>query len=220
MSVVKLEPHQLREAQAVTLAIPRRRYGAWARILFTLMDVLYGKRSSLAKFRVLEVIARVPYQAWEHVAYVAITHVYSKPDFARRVFDRVRESREQQDNEQYHLLILEELTHRAGGREGYLRYRVIPQAIAFFYYQLSWLLFVVKPRWSYSLNADFECHAEHEYMTYVDDHPELEDQPAEHSFEAEYGTFDSLADLLRQIGHDERMHKDESVAHMGEARFR
>ena len=220
MAVVRLEPDQLREEQAATLASPRRRYGMWARMLFTAMDVLYGKQRSLAKFRVLEIIARVPYQAWEHVAYVAITHAYRKPDFAMRVFERVRESREQQDNEQYHLLILEELTHRAGGREGYIRYRVIPQILAFFYYQLAWFLFVIKPRWSYALNADFEDHAEHEYMTFVAEHSELEDQSAEHSFEAEYGRFASLADLLRQIGHDERMHKDESLQHMKEARFR
>jgi hypothetical protein len=38
--------------------------------------------------------------------------------------------------------------------------------------------------------------------------------------EAEYGRFASLADLLRQIGHDERMHKDESLQHMKEPRFR
>ena len=203
----------------MTLASPRRRPGMAARMLFAVMDLLYGKQRSLAKFRVLEIIARVPYQAWEHVAYVAITHVYSKPDFARRIFERIRESREQQDNEQYHLLILEELTHRAGLPEGYVRYRVIPQILAFVYYQLSWILFVVKPRWSYALNADFEDHAEHEYMTYVADHPELDDQPAEHSFEVEYGAFASLGDLLRQIGHDERMHKNESLDHMQEPRF-
>jgi hypothetical protein len=32
-------------------------------------------------------------------------------------------------------------------------------------------------------------------------------------------TFDSLADLFRQIGHDERVRKEESLARMTEPRF-
>ncbi|MDQ3176938.1 MAG: hypothetical protein M3Q72_05225 [Actinomycetota bacterium] len=51
----------------------------------------------------------------------------------------MHESREQQDNEQWHLLILEELVADEGGREPFIRYRVIPQIIAFAYYQLSWV---------------------------------------------------------------------------------
>ena len=37
-----------------------------------------------------------------------------------------------------------------------------------------------------------------------------------------YGCFDSLADLFRNIGLDERMHKEESLAHIvkANARFR
>ena len=43
------------------------------------MDFLYGRGRTLSKFKVLEVIARVPYQAWEHVAYIALTHKYGRP---------------------------------------------------------------------------------------------------------------------------------------------
>jgi hypothetical protein len=39
-------------------------------------------------------------------------------------------------------------------------------------------------------------------------------------FADEYGRFESLADLFCQIGHDERVHKDDSLARMGEPRFR
>ena len=97
-------------AQRTTLATPRRHAGLAARALFVLMDVVYGTPRTLEKFRVLELVARVPYQAWENVAYVAVTHTAREPGFARRVFDRVRSSRWEQDNEQWHLLILEELT--------------------------------------------------------------------------------------------------------------
>jgi hypothetical protein len=214
-----LDPVALRAAQAMTLASPRRPYCIPARVLFTGMNVIYGRRRTLSKFKVLELIARVPYQAWEQVAYIAVTHVYPRPQLARRIHDRVVECRGQQDNEQIHLLILEELIAGSGRREGRLRYYWIPQMIAFVYYQLSWLLYVLRPAWSYQLNADFEDHAEHEYMALVGEHPEWETTPFVSAFAADYGEFDCLADLFRQIGHDERVHKLESERQMSMARF-
>jgi len=216
----KLSRQQLRAEQERTLATPRRDYQPAARALFRLMDAVYGEPPSLSKFKVLEVVARVPYQAWENVAYIAVTHRYSRPGFARRIFGRVQESRHQQDNEQWHLLILEELVEASGRRESVLRYRVVPQVLACAYYWLSWLLYTLRPAWSYSLNADFEDHAEHEYAEFVRDNPGLEDQRFEGQFAAEYGRFESVADLLRQIAHDERVHKHESLARMEDPRFR
>lgn len=215
----RLTSEQLAAEQQRTLESPRRRASPAAALLFALMDVLYGRGRTLAKFRVLEVIARVPYQAWEHVAYVAVTHKYADPRFARRIFDRVAESRNQQDNEQWHLLILEELLAEEGRRESFVRYRLAPQVIAFAYYQLSWLLYVVKPRWSYRLNADFEDHAEHEYALFVAENPHLDDRPYEGLFADEYGRFDTLSDLFRQIGYDERVHKLDSIEAMERPRF-
>src|SRR5262245_37355822 len=95
----------LRAAEKETLAAPAPQHGLLARMLFRTLDLVYGRKGSLEKFVVLELVARVPYQAWENVGYVAISHTASHPQFARRVFDYVRESRAQQDNEQWHLLI-------------------------------------------------------------------------------------------------------------------
>jgi hypothetical protein len=209
----------LAKAQAESLATPRRRYGLAARALFLTMDLVYGKRRSLLKFRVLELIARVPYQAWEQVAYVAITHTGAQPGFARRIHDRVMETRAQQDNEQWHLLILTELIDRRDERTAFVRHRLLPQIIALLYYHLAWALYVVRPAWSYRLNADFEDHAEHEYMEYVAEHPELDAAPYDSEFTDEHGSFASLGDLFRQIGYDERVHKNESLAQMAQPRF-
>ena len=183
------------------------------------MDLVYGKKRTLSKFKVLEIIARVPYQSWEHVAYIAMTHTYSTPGFARRVFEFVKESRDQQDNEQWHLLILEELVQKKGVKENFLFARVIPQLLAFFYYHVSWILYVIQPRLSYALNADFEDHAEHEYMLFVRENPAFENLPFSSDFEADYGRFASLADLFRQIGVDERHHKEESLNRIAHPRF-
>ena len=214
-----MQMENLKKEQEITLGNPRRSYGLLARFLFLWMDAFYGRRKTLSKFKVLEVIARVPYQSWEHVAYIAMTHTYAAPTFARRIFDFVRESRAQQDNEQWHLLILEELVQKKGVREGFFFYRILPQFMAFFYYHVSWLLYVMKPRWSYALNADFEDHAEHEYMEFVQENPAFEKEPFESEFAGDYGRFENLADLLRNIGLDERHHKDESLARIENARF-
>ena len=127
------------------------------------MDVVYGSERTLEKFRVLELVARVPYQAWENVAYVAVTQTAREPGFARRVFDRVRINRWEQDNEQW--------------------------------------------------------HAEHEYALLVQEHPEWDTMVFDSNFTAEFGQYDSRADLFRQIGYDERLHKLQSEATMTSPRF-
>ncbi|HBP90162.1 MAG TPA: alternative oxidase [Nitrospirales bacterium] len=214
-----LSAEQLHKEQVNTLASPPIRYGILARILFWTMDVLYGRQRTWNKFKILELIARVPYQAWEHVAYIAITHSSHQADFARRIFDRVQESRHQQDNEQWHLLILEEWTHRHGIREEFLRHRVLPQIIACVYYHISWLLYVINPSLSYQLNREFEDHAEREYMKFVQEHPEFDREPFDSCFKEEYGNFATMGDVLRQIGYDERLHKEDSQLKIDRARF-
>ena len=111
----KLSAAELRMAQAQTLRAPRFDYSIPAKLLFWMVDVIYGRPRSLRKFVVLEIVARVPYQAWERAAYGALTRVHRRLRLAGRIFERVVETRAQQDNEQYHLLILEELAQRAAG---------------------------------------------------------------------------------------------------------
>jgi len=215
----RLDHDDLVREQLASKDSPRRRYSLSAKALFTVMDTLYGRERTLEKFRVLELVARVPYQAWENVAYVAVTHTARQPGFARRVFDTVRLARWEQDNEQWHLLILEELI---AGRQRltFVRHRVVPQVLAFGYYQLSWFMYVVRPASSYRLNADFEDHAEHEYAALVDEHPEWETTPFTSTFADDFGQYASLADLFRQICYDERLHKLESEARMRDPRFK
>ncbi len=219
----RLEHGRLVEEQRVTLASPRRDASLSARALFAFMDLAYGTERTLEKFRVLELVARVPYQAWENVGYVAVTHTAREPGFARRVFDRVRVNRWEQDNEQWHLLILEEMLteqYTSGTKPiGWFRSRVLPQLMAFAYYQLSWITYAIKPAWSYRLNADFEDHAEHEYALLVEEHPDWETTPFVSGFNEDFGHYDSLADLFRQIGYDERLHKLQSESALAKPRF-
>jgi hypothetical protein len=73
------------------------------------------------------------------------------------------------------------------------------------------MLYLVRPAWSYRLNADFEDHAEHEYAAFVAEHPEFEHERCSCTIAADYGIFDSFADVIRQISLDERHHKLESL---------
>ena len=52
-------------------------------------------------------------------------------------------------------------------------------------------------------------------MYLVTEHPEWETTP----FDSDYGSFASVADLFRQIGHDERFHKEGSIAALASPRF-
>jgi len=210
----KLDRRRLRVEQQRTLDTPRRRYSVAARGLFLVMDLLYGRKRTLGKFRVLEIVARVPYQTWQTVTYKQISKQHRNPHAIRRLYDRVLAFRSQQDNEQWHLMILSELVARSGKRESKVWYDVLPRLIAFGYWHFAWLLYAIKPEWSHRLNADFEDHAEHEYALLVAENPQWEITPYRSYVAADYGTFASLADLFRQIGHDERLHKQESEQHL------
>jgi ubiquinol oxidase len=214
----KLDSVQLRLAQLETLDTPRMNYGLLAKMMFKPVDLIYGKQGSFTKFAMLEVIARVPYQAWERMGYWAVHRHAGQSVLAKRVFERIVEARSDQDNEQWHLLIMQDLIQRNGIKQNWLLHKVAPWFISFFYYHVSWILFLLKPEWSYKLNAEFEDHAEHEYMTFVAENPELEFMPDPGTYAAEYGRYDSVADLLRQIGHDERTHKLDSLENLDDPR--
>ena len=215
-----LSAQDRRKEQEVTMSSPRRNYSIGAKILFASLNAIYGKRKTLSKFKVLELVARVPYQSWEQVAYIAITHISDRISTARRIHDRVIKARKQQDNEQWHLLILEELISERNIKENRILYTLLPQIIAFLYYQVSVVLYIIRPAWNYRLNTDFEDHAEHEYMALVAENPDWETVPFKSVLAPDYGNYESLADLFCQIGYAERIHKQESEYHMVEPRFR
>ncbi len=111
------------------------------------------------------------------------------------------------------------MIQKKGIKENVFLFLVLPQMMAFIYYHISWLLYVMKPGWSYGLNADFEDHAEHEYMNFVKENPAFETEPFESEFKKDYGNLETLAGLFRRIGLDERMHKEESLLRMERPRF-
>ena len=207
-----LTPVALRVEQHITLNAPRRRPNPLIVVLNLLIGLLYGRRSSLEKFLVLEHLAQVPYRSWERVAQRRIARTHGRSGLARRIQVRVAEARIQHDNEQWHMLVLEDLVARRRHRLPRFRFRVLPRLLAAPWQLTTWLLHLVKPAWSYALNAAFEDHAEHEYMGFVAAHPELEQRTFASELAERWAHPMTVADVIRQIGHDERCHKLESIA--------
>lgn len=206
-----LEPARLRIEQRRTLVAPEARPGLALRLMFASIDVLYGRRLSIEKFLVLEHLARVPYRSWERVAQRRIARTRGQSSLARRIQVRVVEARASHDNEQWHMLVMEDLLARRNHRLAHFRFRLLPRVIAAPWHVATWLLHLLKPAWSYALNAAFEDHAEREYMRFVAANPQLGRQRFVSELAERWNHPVTVADVLRQIGHDERCHKLDSI---------
>lgn len=206
---------ELKTEQQKTLDSPVMAANPILRLMYTTMDILYGQNPSLAKFKVLELLARYPYWAWEHGGYVRITRLYSRPKFPKEEeieisLRHIGMGRRAQDNEQHHLMLIQHVMRQQGIEEGYIRRVLLPRLMAMGYLILTEALYRLKPEWSFAMNARFESHAEHEYMKLVEAHPEWEDEPVDRAWFKHYPQQASLADLFRRIGLDERDHMNES----------
>lgn len=205
-----LAPEELREHQARYLEMPVYRYGILARTLFSTAGWVFPQGRSFEFFAFVELVARVPYMAWEHVGHVAQTQNHRDHEFDRKIQDRVELARDEQDNEFWHLLIMEELAERSGYRRRWFLDKVFPQLLSVIYYHLSWVMYVVNPKWSYKLNSDFEDHAMREYAIFVAEHPEFDEMPWESRYRGDYGFHTTVGDMLRQVAWDEEQHKNHS----------
>ena len=205
----------LRKEQEATLARPHMKYTGMARALFKSMDILYGAETILPKVRLLEVLARIPYQAWETRQYARMSTRYHYPQEVKEATAIVHWGREAQDNEFWHLLVIEDKMRQDGVRESWFRESLLPRAACFKYVWFSRLLARVNIRRAFYLNAEFEDHAEHAYMEFVRKHPELEALKVESEEAQRMGPFASWADVFRRIALDERDHMNNSLRFCG-----
>lgn len=205
-----------KKEQEATLARPRRSCGILARMLFQGMDLVHGKALTPAKVKLLEILARIPYQSWEIRQYGRMNSRFASEDTVKEARDVIHWGREAQDNEFWHLRVITERMEKLGIRESAFHRLVTPVAVLT-YTLFSRLLARVNIRQAFLLNAEFEDHAEHEYMQYVKDHPELETEKVDSAAVREVGDFATWADVFRRIGLDERDHMNNSLARCGRA---
>ena len=92
------------------------------------------------------------------------------------------------------LMAIDGMAQTAAMKRGFFRYRLFPQIMVFVHFHISWLLYSIKPKWSYSMNAEFEDHAERSYMKFIAENPELDQMPYDAGYCAEYGEFAMVDD--------------------------
>ena len=205
----------LKAEQEKTLSAPVMAANAILRSMYFGMDVLYGRAPTLGKARVLEVLARYPYWAWERGGYRGITRLFRGQDRPpRQGVDRglrhIDLGRRSQDNEQWHLMLICDLMKQEGIRQGWIRRAFLPMAMGLTYFFLTELIYRIVPTVSFSMNARFESHAEHEYMKLAGKDLAWETKKPETEYFAYYPEQPTIADLLRRIALDERDHMNES----------
>jgi len=205
----------LKKEQAATLARPRMPYTSLARMLFWGMDIFYGKELTLRKVQVLEILARIPYQAWEIRQYLALTRLYENREAVQKGKAITEWAREAQDNEFWHLLVIDERMRQLGLRKHWFWDHLLPRIAAFKYRIFSRLLARFNIQRAFFMNAEFEDHAEHEYMQFVKDHPELDQEKVESAVAREHGQAETWGDVFRRIGLDERDHMNNSLQFCG-----
>lgn len=205
-----------REQQA-TLERPRMRYTMPARIFFWLMDFIYGKELVLPKIKLIEILARIPYHAWEIRAYWKLTFGYRDRDIRRKGESLAALGRLSQDNEYWHLITVVEKIEEDGIRENKFWFLFMPKLMAVGYAVFARTLATVNLNASFYFNAMFEDHAEHEYAKFVREHPELENQPIRSEYVKQTFGHEHWADVFRHIGLDERVHMNDSLSHCGRA---
>jgi len=206
----------LKAEQKKTLETPVMKANLILKSMYLMMDILYGFKRTLPKFMIIEVLARFPYWAWENGGYKIITKSHTRSRWAKRVESNmalflIDLGRESQDNEQWHLMLIQDIMKQKGLHLGWFKKVFLPRIMAGTYYYLTRIMWWMNPAWSFRMNAAFESHAEHEYMKLVLEHPEWEDEPVESEYFEFYPKQKSMADLFRRIGLDERDHMYHSL---------
>lgn len=175
-------------------------------------NLVYGKKPSYRKFRAVEVIARVPYHSWTSAAFTLLTLCYSDESRALRLSRISRFTRFAADNETMHVVVVSALA-REESRPNIILYTIIPVLFAFFYFWLSYLLYLVNPRWSLETNYLFEQHAFEQYDRFIKENEvALKAKPIESAFLTWYGRHPrSEYEFFRSVRNDEIVHRNRSI---------
>jgi len=205
-----MEDIDLKMEQQLTLSRPRLHYSVIAKLFFWGMDLITGKKLTLAKAKLLETLACIPYREWEIRKYQKITKYYTKQSIVKDSREIIKWAREAQDNEYWHLMVLHEKMKEDKISDTWYLSSFVRLGAVMFYVFLSRIIAFLNITWAYDFNAQFEDHAEHVYAQFVSENPEWENQPMNNPLVKEYSNVATWADVFRRIGLDERDHMNNS----------
>ena len=196
----------LKLEQEASLKRPRYKYSLMAKIFFLTMDILTGKKTTIAKAKLIETLASIPYRTWELIQYFKLTSNYKKTNMVSELKSLVKWSRAAQDNEYWHLIVLHEKMREDNIKDPWYLFNPLPYMMVLSYVLLTKMMAFFSPKRAYLFNAEFEDHAEHVYAEFINDHPELDEQPLTNLLVKEYADVKTWGDIIRRIGLDEREH--------------
>ncbi|MBW1783088.1 MAG: hypothetical protein JRL30_20385 [Deltaproteobacteria bacterium] len=205
----------LKKEQQASKERPRYRYSWAARFFFTSMDLITGRKTTLAKAKLIEMLASIPYRSWENRQYARMTRGYRDLTLVREACEIMKWGREAQDDEFWHLQIINEKMKEDGIKDPWYLFWPIPFFVVGSYVALTRVMALINIRRAFLFNAEFEDHAEHVYAQFGDDHPEWETQPVNNEALKGYGNLPTWADIFRRIGLDERDHMNKSFVLCG-----
>ena len=205
----------LKGEQQATLVRPRYPYSSVTKALVRGMDVFAGAETTVAKAKIVETLAPVPYRTWESREYTRLTHHVGDDAVVREAEAVLLWGREAQDREYQHLRAIDAKLREDGATVPRRLAWPTPGLMAGSWALASRVLSAASMRRALLLNAEAEDHAEHYYAELVQLHPEWEEQPVGSAAVLEWGDFDSWADVFRRIGLDERDHMNASFAFAG-----
>lgn len=205
----------LKKEQEATLKRPRLKYTFIARVFFMSMDLVTGKKTTLAKAKLIETLASIPYRSWEIRQYMRMTFNYHNKDLVAQSRKILEWGREAQDNEYWHLLVINEKMREDGIKDPWYLFPLFPFVMVLGYVVLTKFMALFNINRAFHFNAEFEDHAEHVYASFVKDNREFENQPVKSELVKGYGDFQNWADVFRRIGLDERDHRNTSFAFCG-----
>jgi hypothetical protein len=206
----------LKKEQKASLERPHLQYSAIARVFFWGMNLITGKATTVSKAILIETLASIPYRAWEIRQYALMTRIYKNLNMVKQASDIMNWSREAQDNEYWHLVVLEEKMKEDGTKDPWYLKQPFPFLIVLSYVIITRTIALANIRAAFRFNAAFEDHAEHVYAAFIEDNPGLDDQPMNNSIVKEYADVATWGDIVRRIGLDERDHMNNSFIFSGE----
>lgn len=175
-------------------------------------NFVYGKEPSYLKFRSIEVIARVPYHSWSSSVFTLLTMFYSDEKKAIQLSHVAKYARLAQDNETMHVVVISQLAKKEE-QALFIMHTIIPMLFAFFYFWVSYFMYLIKPRYSYELNYVFEQHAFDQYSRFLEkNEAKLKSKIFESEFLNWYGRYPrSQYEFFLSVRNDEIIHRNTSV---------
>ena len=209
----------LKKEHQNTLDTPRYPYSFIAKLFFAGMDIAAGKKDSLPKAKLLEILASVPYRVWEFRYYMKQTRKFFNTDKVKKAQDVIDWSRDAQDSEYTHLLVAHEKMKEDGLKDKWYLKPFFTFFIVLSYILIARLIAFLSQKRAFLFNAEFENHAESVYAGLVRDNPQWEEEKLTNPIVKAYVDVDTWADVFRRISLDERDHMNNSFYFSGNSEY-